>query len=427
MSIRRVLAAALTGAVAVGLAACSPSAEGEGGNKSVNVVLANHPWTDLMKEKIPEFEQQSGIKVNLTTYTEDQLSQQLNVKLNAGASDVDVMMIRPLQEARLFDRNKWLADLAEKAQGDAEWDWSDFQPGPQESVTIDGRIVAVPLSTEREVLYYRKDLLDQAGIAIPTTLEELEAAAKQIHESSNGEVYGFVARGQLSAAVTQFSSFLYSSGADWVNEDGTSGIATPEAIAAYELYGRLLREYGPPGVTNMSWPEAMGVFTQGRAAFYAEADSLYTNATDPAKSKVVDSLGFAQFPAGSAGSRPTNVPAWAVAVPSASKNADNAWEFIKWATDKDNTRYVQENGVIGSRASAWDAAPNSVIPADLAEVQAASAKVGVGYSHPVVLNVARSREIVGEPIITAIEGGDVKASAEKASALFDEFLAAGGE
>lgn len=89
----------------------------EGGNKSVNVVLAEHPWTDLMKEKIPEFEQQSGIKVNLTTYTEDQLSQQLNVKLNAGASDVDVMMIRPLQEARLFDRNKWLADLAEKAQG----------------------------------------------------------------------------------------------------------------------------------------------------------------------------------------------------------------------------------------------------------------------------------------------------------------------
>lgn len=83
--------------------------------------------------------------------------------------------------------------------------------------------------------------------------------------------------------------------------------------------------------------------------------------------------------------------------------------------------------MIGSRASAWDAAPNSVIPADLAEVQAASAKVGVGYSHPVVLNVARSREIVGRAHHHRDRRRRREGVGEKASALFDEFLAAGGE
>ncbi len=61
----------------------------------------------------------------------------------------------------------------------------------------------------------------------------------------------------------------------------------------------------------MSWPEAMAIFTQGKAAFYTEADSLYKNATDPAKSKVADKVGFAALPAGPAGSKPYNIPSGA--------------------------------------------------------------------------------------------------------------------
>ena len=84
----------------------------------------------------------------------------------------------------------------------------------------------------------------------------------------------------------------------------------------------------------MSWQQAMAIFTQGQAALYTEADSLYKNATDPAKSKVADTVGFAVFPAGPAGSKPYNIPSWALGVNAASKNGDNAWKFIKWATSK---------------------------------------------------------------------------------------------
>ncbi|MGN6089022.1 MAG: hypothetical protein ACTHNT_07020, partial [Actinomycetales bacterium] len=76
-----------------------------GGSKTVHVTLANHVWTENIKKDLPTFEKQSGLKVEITQLGEDQLSDQYNVKLNAGSSDIDVMMYRPLQEGKLFAKN----------------------------------------------------------------------------------------------------------------------------------------------------------------------------------------------------------------------------------------------------------------------------------------------------------------------------------
>ena len=235
---------------------------------------------------------------------------------------------------------------------------------------------------------------------------------------------GFVARTAKSAAVTQFSSFLYSFGGEWVDSSGKSAVASPEAKQAYAFYGGLLRDYGPKNVsTDMSWPEAMAIFTQGKAAFYTEADSLYKNATDPAKSKVSDKVGFVQFPAGPAGSKPYNVPSWALGVNEASKNQDNAWKFIEWATSKSQTLKNQQAGVPGARTSVWSSPEGtSSYPKDLVAAIAASTKDGVGHDRPLVVKVAQAREIVGQPIVDTITGKDAAASADTANAAFQKFL-----
>ncbi|SDT12419.1 ABC transporter substrate-binding protein [Microterricola viridarii] len=424
-SILRAAGVATAAVMAVAaLASCSSSAP-EAGSESatLNVTLANHVWTDIVKKSLPAFEEETGIKVNLTQLGEDQLSDQYNVKLNAGTDEIDVMMFRPLQEAKLFAQNGWVADLSGSVDENAEWDWNDFQEGPVSLTTIDGQVVGVPIITEREVLYYRTDLLEAAGLEVPQTLDELQAAAKTISESNPG-VAGFVARTAVSAAVTQFSSFLYSSGGDWFDKDGNATIDTAEAAEAYEIYGTLIREYGPENVsTDMSWPEAMAIFTQGNAAFYTEADSLYKNATDPANSTISDTVGFAQFPAGPDGSRPYNVAAWALGVNADSPNYDSAWKFIEYFTSADMTLQIQQAGVPGPRTSVWDnPAGIESFPADLAEAIKGSGKVGVGYDRPIVISVPQAREIVGKPIVVSITGGDVAAAITEAQAEFQAFL-----
>ena len=405
------------------LTACSAGAGDDGGAKTLRVTLANHVWTDTIKSKLPEFEAATGLKVELSQYGEDQLSDQYNVKLNAGTDEIDVMMYRPLQEGKLFAKNGYLADLSDDVESNADWDWSDFQSGPVESTTYDGNVVGVPIITEQEVLYYRKDLLAKAGLEVPTTMDELEAAAQAIKEQNPG-VAGFVARTGKSAAVTQFSSFLYSFGGDFIDEDGNSAIASPEAKEAYAFYGGLIRDYGPENVsTDMSWPEAMAIFTQGQAGLYTEADSLYKNATDPATSKVSDTVGFAPMPAGPGGSVAYNVPSWALGVNAESAYSAEAWSFIEWATSAKLTLEVQQDGVPGARQSVWeDPEGTSTYPADLAAAIATSTKNGVGHDRPRVIKVPEAREIVGDPIVIAITGGDSDAAADAASDAFQGIL-----
>ena len=420
----RVAGAATAVVLAVaGLSSCSPAAETEPESTTLNVTLANHVWTDIVTAAIPDFEKETGITVNLTQLGEDQLSDQYNVKLNAGSNEIDVMMYRPLQEGKLFAQNGWLADLSKDVASDPDWDWSDFQSGPVSSTTVDGVVVGVPIITEREVLYYRKDLLKAAGLQVPKTLDDLESAAAKI-EAENPGVAGFVARTGVAALVTQFSSFLHSEGGTWIDKKGNAALDTPEFKKAVETYGKLIREYGPANVsTDMGWPEAMAIFTQGGSAFYTEADSLYKNATDPANSTISDKVGFAPFPAGDDGARPYNVPSWALGIAADSPNAGNAWKFIQYFTSKQKVLEIQEAGVPGPRTSVWsDPAGVATFPADLAAAIKVSAKTGVGFDRPLVISVPEAREIVGKPVVVAITGGDVDQAISDAQTEFQSFL-----
>lgn len=392
---------------------------GEGGG-TLYVTLSNHPWTTVVQDKIADFESETGIDVEVTVLGEDQLSDQYNVKLNAGATDVDVMMMRPLQEAKLFSSNGWLLPLDDLIADAGDWNWDDFQM--QSAVTTEEGVVAVPIVTEQEVLYYRTDLLEAAGLDVPQTLDELRDAAATIQEQNDG-VYGFVARGQRAALVTQFSSYLYAHGADWDDGEGTATIDTAEAKQAYEYYASMLSDYGPPGVTNMSWKEASAIFQQGQAAFYTDASVFYNNMIDPEQSRIGDTFGVAQMPAGPDGSAPYSIPSWGLAINQASRNVDNAWRFIEWATSPEMTKEIQVEGVAGARTSVWeDAEGTSAFPDELAEVIRTSMADGVDHDRPVVVEVGRARDIVGAPVIAYLDGQDLDAALARAQEEYQALL-----
>jgi multiple sugar transport system substrate-binding protein len=421
LSRRGLLRAAGVGAVlaSTGLPLTGCGRSGGGPDGDLRVVLANHVWTTAVRKHIPEFSDLTKRRVLVSTMTADQLSSTYNVKLNASAPDVDVMMYRPLQEQLLFARNGWLADLTDRVGAEPGYDWADFQPASRERTTVQGKVFGVPVVTERPALYYRRDLVPDGRP--PATLAELFDTALRLHNPAAG-LHGFVGRGQRAAAVSMFSSYLYSfGGAFTVGE--RSGIGTPEAIAAFEYYGRLLREAGPIGASNMSLEQITPIFAQGKAVFAIDADAVYRNFIDPATSVVGDRTGFGAFPAGPAGSRPFNVPSWGLTINAFSERRDAAWEFIRWATSREMVLALQADGVPGARLSAWrDPAALAKFPPDLAASMAASIQTGVGADRPDVVQVGRARDIVGRPLVASILGGDVVAAAGDASQQLDAFL-----
>jgi multiple sugar transport system substrate-binding protein len=422
---------ALAVGISSALVGCSGGSDTSTGSKSsdkgekkvqeIRVVAANHPWTEAIKNELPAFEKETGIKVKIDSYFEDQLTQKTSVEFASNSKGIDVVMFRPLQDGKMYNKSGYFGDMSSYVGEEKDYT-NDFIPSSLGSVKDGDKFYGLPLVTETQVLYYRKDLLEKAGIEVPKTLEELEEAAKTLHDPANG-VSGFVSRGKRAAAVTQFSSYLYAFGGDFM-KDGKSAITSPEALDAFNYYGNMLNKYGPKGTLNMSWPEAMAVFTQGQAAFYTDASSLFTNATDPAKSQVSDKVGFAPFPAGPEGTKPYNITSWALGIGANSEKKDAAWEFIKWAESKEMVLKLQAEGNPGARISVWESPEGTAkFPKDLAEAIGANGEAeAVPYDRPVLINVGAARDLIGDVILAGIEGKDVKAAAEKADGEFQKII-----
>lgn len=403
----------------LGLSSCSG---GSGGSPEgqLNVLVSPHTITSKLEEKISEFEEANDVKVNITSLNEDQVSQQLRVEYGAGNFDTDVFLFRPLQDQAQFVNNGWLADLSEQVKEDG-YDWEDFgAPAREASTSREGKVVSVPLGTARQMLFYRKDLFEEAGLtAPPADLAELEEFAAKL---TKGDVRGIALRGQRAQAVTTFAQFLYAHGGDWnaAGEPyGDAALNSPEALEALEYYGRILRDSGPNGVLNMSWAEGTAQFQQGQVAMYIEGDDRWPEFTDPEVSTLTEEqVGYAPSPA-----HTSVVPAQALGVASGTSKIDLAWAFVKWASSKEMAAAMQADGVMGARDSAWEAPetaetfPDEVITA----VQEGNAN-GVPYDRPRIVKVGEARDAIGNAIATAIEGGDTAAAAESANTTFQGLI-----
>ena len=391
----------------------------------IRVLLNKHPWQAAIEPHLKEFETLTGIKLVAEVYPEDQFRAKVLVELASAASSIDVFMSMPAQEGLKYTRAGWLQPLDEFVKNPAltaaDYNWNDFLEKSREAMVIEGKTVGLPIQVENGSLMYRKDVFQKYNVKVPTTLDELEAAAKALNGKAmtdDGQPgYGIVARGKRAAATSVFAAYLHAMGSTWLAPNREPMFNNEDGVKALELYGRLLRLYGPPGSENNHWYEASSIFSQGKAAMYTDANSLFPVIEDAQKSKVIGKVGYALFPRGPKGQYGSTVPVWGLAMPKTSQNQKGAWLFMQWATAKEQVLAVQsEKGVLGARESVWkDPKGITKVPADLRESLTVGSKVGTPLWNPPVVAVAECRDAIGAAIVTAIQGGDVKAAANKAA------------
>lgn len=153
----------------------------------------------------------------------------------------------------------------------------------QSSFVWDGKTLGVMSLSSALVLHYNKKLLDAAGAKVPTTPEELIAAAKAVVDPANG-VYGFAGStaGTDTTLQNQGGAFVYGMGGSWFN-DCEPNVTSSETEAALKVY-RSVMETSPKG---MQGSQAKTLFGAGKAAFLIEkpsyASTIVANAADDMK------------------------------------------------------------------------------------------------------------------------------------------------
>ena len=388
-------------------------------------LLALRAWfTDHWKANLPEFEKLTGIKVVVEDYPEDPFRQKLAVEMSAKSKSVDVFTTGTMREGRQFFTSGWYGDLTslvnDPSATSVEWDKSDFIDAVWKAHQFGGKQVAVPVQANVQLLYYRKDLFDAAGLKPPKTLDELEAAAKRLHNPPS--VYGFVARGRKTQAPYTWSHWLYANGGSWLSPDGKPGIGTPAALNAVNQYVRLLRTYGDPGITDNGPMEVQTHFLQGRAAMILDAVSWAGLFSDPQKSKVAGKWEGTLAPPGSAGVT-YELWAWSLAMSPFSEKQKAAWLFMQWATSKEIQKPLHLRSFPMPRKSLWtDPEWKSKLQPGYYEAAMTQVQSARPIGHPPFVASPEITDVVGIAINNALAGKDAKAELDAAAKKMVEIL-----
>ena len=262
-------------------------ASGITGNGLENFKTIVKPWEEATGHTVTI--------VPMPASTTDQFGQ-YRLWLAAGNKDIDMYQTDVIWAPQLADQ---LVDLSDVA-GDL---MKQHFPSIVESQTVNGKLVALPFYTDAPALYYRKDLLEKHGAAVPTTWEELTETAQKVQDAEraagNDDLWGFVWQGNAYEGLTCNALEWVKSfgGGQIVEPNGEISINNEKAIAAVELAASWPGKISPEGVLAYKEEEARGVWQTGNAVFMRNWPYAYRLGQGN-DSNVKDKFGVTTLPTG---------------------------------------------------------------------------------------------------------------------------------
>jgi len=331
----RPLFVVLTALIALGLASAQTT---------VTIATVNNPDMVVMQELSARFEAANpGIRLNWLVLDEGTLRSRVTTDAATGAASFDIVTIGAY-DTPLWGANGWLlsiADLAAQYPAAAEgYDFDDLLPAIRDGLSYDGELFAVPFYGESSFTMYNKRILDAAGITMPDqpTWEQIAEIACAVHDPAAG-ITGIALRGKpgwgdnMAPITTVINTF----GGQWFDAEGVPQIDTPEWNAAISFYADLVQRCGPAGVTGVSFPEALALMSQGRAAMWVDATVA---AGFLANSPAGPDIAHALAPVGPVAKGNQWLWSWNLAIPATSRVSEAAFRFLMWATSKDYIELV---------------------------------------------------------------------------------------
>jgi multiple sugar transport system substrate-binding protein len=309
---------------------------------NVKVLSQPRDGITLLEKYKDEFKALSGASFEIDNLNENDR----RAKSRADASTVGKYNVYYVDEANvaLFAKSKWIEPLLKHYP--KEYDFGDFDSGRQKVATFEGVQWFAPITGGGDMLVYRTDLLEKAGIKPPKTLEEFVAAVKKLHDPANG-IYGVALRGQRGsgANVWRWMPYFKGMGGQWF--DGNKPTFNSAAgVKATETYLDLFK-YSAPGTKTGSWDESTGAFLAGKVAMLIESTPLAGMSIDPKVSSVVGKVAFLPPPAPLTGGGYGH--GFAIGSKGNKSEADKqcAGLFVAWATSKKNEERRLAEGQFG--------------------------------------------------------------------------------
>jgi multiple sugar transport system substrate-binding protein len=421
----------------IALAAAAPSLAQKtfldvGKQADITVLVGSTPWYPAFEKAVGLYEQQTGNHIKLDVTPFGNILEKAHNPVRSGQSPYGLMtldtqwtiefyeggFLSPLTDIdAAFVMPKEVLAYGDSGYWNAQKRWRTADGGKLMAYTVLGNV---------QLLYFRGDLLKQAGIAPPATWNDVLAACTKLAKPP--ATYGFVARGEKGNGIRyDWQSVMLAEGAQVVKNpeagDYTVTINSPQAKAALDLYIELLKRCGPPNFGSLGQGDVIQLLATGKAPLGDVVTAAFASFEDPNKSAVVGKLETAPLPSGAGGARGAVIGNWNAVVP---KNAPDAQKkaalaFSRWFLTYDAQRAFAEAGGIPNRSDVYtsDLAKNPKyrwMPAYLETQQFARQELGYAEGAQVeqILGLRLNQALIGE----MSSGKALNSAAAEIEALF---------
>ena len=208
---------------------------------------------------------------------------------------------------------------------------------------IDGELYGLPVRGHVQLLFYRADLLEAAGVEPPQTWDDVLTVSAAVQ--ANGDVAGIaLPYGRLNGQnLMVWMNLLWGNGGDLFDDAGQPIFNSAAGVAATQQYIDMLIEHqvAPAGSAVFVEQDAVNSFKQGNSAMLPVWWWVRSQLTDPTQSTITDDqLGFVALPTVGDAARTTFTNTWVFGVTEGADNPAAAIEYLGWLTDPELERDV---------------------------------------------------------------------------------------
>lgn len=324
---------------------------------TVDVVFLLRPGYEAAEAMLPEFEEKTGIKVNIIKHPyENALGEQVRDFVAGG--DLDIALI-DLVWIGNFAENDWIEPISKftsnEAITDPNLDIDDFFPLVLNAFGGWNDVVyGLPFDNYSGLLFYNECMLKDAGFdKPPATWTELKDTYGPALTKDGKYAFALQSKRNETQSADSFARVLWPFGGSFLDKDFRSNLMSAESQAGLKFRQDLM-QYMPEGIVSYDHAEAVNGLAQGDVAMLTEWSAFYSTLKDPNTSKVADCLKIAPEPMGPAGRKPA-LGGFSMAVASQADDKEQAaaWLFIQWVTSKENALEYLERGGVPARQSVY--------------------------------------------------------------------------
>ncbi|WP_019487576.1 MULTISPECIES: ABC transporter substrate-binding protein [Kamptonema] len=244
----------------------------------------------------------------------------------------------------------WIMDLSNKISSEQ---LSKFVPGNVEGGRYNGKLYRIPHASDAGMLYYRKDILEQAGVEPPETFEQMVNISQNLQKQGKA-TWGYLWQGkQYEGVSAMFVEVLEGFGGFWANPQTFEiGLDKPEAIKAVEfLKSTIASGISPPGVTTYGEEETRILFQNGQTIFLRNWPYVWKLANvEGSKIKGKIAIKPMLHAAGKKGG--SCLGGWGWGISKTSRHPEAAWRTIQYLTSEETQRkFILQTGFVPSYKS----------------------------------------------------------------------------